>query len=46
MSVKQDRNFDDLIDRFEDRIYDTVKGSWRLQLLQQDLQPILQSGPL
>lgn len=46
MSVKQDRNFDDLIDRFEDRIYDTVKGSWRLQLLQQDLQPILQTGPL
>lgn len=38
MSAKQDRNFDDLIDRFETRIYDTVKGSWRLQLLQEDLQ--------
>ncbi|MCX4192762.1 methyltransferase domain-containing protein [Methylophaga sp. OBS1] len=37
MSAKQDRNFDDLIDRFETRIYDTVKGSWRLDLLQQDL---------
>ncbi|WP_297813503.1 methyltransferase domain-containing protein [uncultured Methylophaga sp.] len=38
MNVKQDRNFDDLIDRFETRIYDTIKGSWRLQLLQEDLQ--------
>lgn len=46
MSVKQDRNFDDLIDRFEDRIYDTVKGSWRLQLLQQDLAPLLKAGTL
>lgn len=37
MTDKQDRNFDDLIDRFETRIYDTAKGSWRLQLLQEDL---------
>ena len=43
MSVKQDRNFDDLIDRFETRIYDTVKGSWRLQLLQEDLQQFTDS---
>lgn len=46
MNVKQDRNFDDLIDRFETRIYDTVKGSWRLQLLQQDLHRFEQSPPL
>ena len=43
MNEKQDRNFDDLFDRFEDRIYDTVKGDWRLKLLQQDLQRF-QSG--
>lgn len=46
MSRKQDRNFDDLIDRFESRVYDTVKGSWRLQLLQEDLQRFLHSPPL
>ncbi|MCX4186713.1 methyltransferase domain-containing protein [Methylophaga sp. OBS4] len=34
---KQDRNFDDLADRFEQKIYNTVKGDWRLTLLQQDL---------
>jgi S-adenosylmethionine-dependent methyltransferase len=38
MNGKQDRNFDDLLDRFESRIYDTVKGGWRLKLLQEDLQ--------
>lgn len=46
MSEKQDRNFDDLIDRFEARIYDTVKGDWRLSLLQEDLQALSQTGPL
>lgn|SRR5690554_3130939 len=46
MSGKQDRNFDDLIDRFESRVYDTVKGSWRLQLLQEDLQALKASPPL
>ncbi len=46
MNAKQDRNFDDLIDRFETRIYDTVKGSWRLQLLQEDLQSFTDSPPL
>lgn len=46
MSAKQDRNFDDLIDRFETRIYDTVKGSWRLQLLQEDLQQFTDSPAL
>lgn len=38
MSVKQDRNFDDLYERFETKIYDTVKGEWRLKLLKQDLE--------
>lgn len=46
MNGKQDRNFDDLIDRFETRIYDTVKGGWRLTLLQEDLQSVCQTGPL
>lgn len=46
MNAKQDRNFDDLIDRFETRIYNTVKGSWRLSLLQEDLQRFEQSPPL
>lgn len=46
MSAKQDRNFDDLIDRFETRIYDTVKGSWRLNLLQEDLQRFQDCPPL
>lgn len=46
MSGKQDRNFDDLADRFESRVYDTVKGSWRLQLLQEDLQTLKASPPL
>lgn len=36
--MKQDRNFDDLIERFEERIYETGKGYWRLKLLKQDLQ--------
>ncbi len=37
MSKKQDRNFDSLIDRFEQKVYDTVKGDWRLKLLKEDL---------
>lgn len=36
--MMEDRNFDDLIERFEERIYDTAKGDWRLKLLRQDLQ--------
>lgn len=46
MNGKQDRNFDDLIDRFETRIYDTVKGDWRLTLLQEDLQRFSQLPPM
>ncbi len=33
----QDRNFDTLIDKFERRVYASVKGEWRLKLLQEDL---------
>jgi S-adenosylmethionine-dependent methyltransferase len=46
MAEAQDRNFDDLIDRFESRIYETVKGDWRLKLLQEDLGQFEQSPPL
>ena len=46
MPNKQDRNFDDLLDRFETRIYDTVKGSWRLTLLQEDLARFGSQAPL
>jgi S-adenosylmethionine-dependent methyltransferase len=37
MSIKQDRNFDSLIERFEQKVYDTHKGDWRLKLLKEDL---------
>ncbi len=33
----QDRNFDKLVDKFEKKVYDTVKGEWRLKLLKEDL---------
>jgi S-adenosylmethionine-dependent methyltransferase len=36
-TVQTDRNFDSLIDKFEKRVYDTVKGDWRLKLLKEDL---------
>jgi len=39
-SNKVDRNFDTLIDQFEKRVYDTVKGEWRLKLLKEDLDTI------
>ncbi|MGR9086587.1 MAG: methyltransferase [Gammaproteobacteria bacterium] len=35
--MKQDKNFDRLIGRFEQKIYDTAKGDWRLKLLGEDL---------
>lgn len=44
--VLEDRNFDQLVDKFEQRVYDTVKGEWRLKLLQEDLQPIRESNSL
>lgn len=34
---QQDRNFDKLVDKFEKKVYDTVKGEWRLKLLKEDL---------
>ncbi|MDD5579978.1 MAG: methyltransferase domain-containing protein [Methylobacter sp.] len=37
MKSPQDRNFDNLIDKFEQRVYDTFKGEWRLKLLKEDL---------
>lgn len=33
----EDRNFDKLVDKFERKVYDTVKGEWRLKLLKEDL---------
>jgi len=42
-----DRNFDELIDRFRERVYDTSKGEWRLKLLKQDLSHVVeQKAPL
>lgn len=43
---QQDRNFDSLIDKFEKRVYDTVKGEWRLKLLKEDLAALRASSPL
>lgn len=34
---RQDRNFDNLVDKFEQQVYDTIKGDWRLKLLKEDL---------
>ncbi|MBP24303.1 MAG: SAM-dependent methyltransferase, partial [Methylophaga sp.] len=34
--MQQDRNFDDLAERFNARIYDTAKGQLRLEILKQD----------
>lgn len=34
-----DRNFDKLVNKFEQKVYDTVKGEWRLKLLKEDLHP-------
>ncbi len=38
MTIQEDRNFDSLVERFEQKVYDTVKGDWRLKLLKEDLQ--------
>jgi S-adenosylmethionine-dependent methyltransferase len=35
--VKKDRNFDKLVSKFEEKVYGTVKGEWRLKLLKEDL---------
>lgn len=39
----QDRNFDKLVDKFERKVYDTLKGEWRLKLLKEDLQALHQA---
>jgi len=41
-----DRNFDNLIDKFEQRVYGTLKGNLRLKLLKEDLLPLQQSATL
>jgi S-adenosylmethionine-dependent methyltransferase len=38
MKAFQDQNFDTLIEQFEQRVYDTRKGNWRLKLLKEDLE--------
>jgi S-adenosylmethionine-dependent methyltransferase len=43
---KHDQNFDHLIDKFEDRIYGTVKGEWRLKLLKEDLSILYEKEPM
>lgn len=44
--VKKDRNFDKLVDKFEKKVYDTVKGKWRLKLLKEDLVNLKQGSKL
>lgn len=41
-----DRNFDDLADRFCDRIYNTEKGRLRLEILKEDLGELAKGQPL
>ena len=43
---KHDQNFDHLVEKFEEKIYGTIKGEWRLKLLQEDLQALHQNVPL
>ena len=40
---KYDYNFDVMADKFEKSIYGTIKGEWRLKLLQEDLESIYES---
>lgn len=46
MQSQQDRNFDSLIERFEQRIYGTRKGDWRLKLVKEDLDSFYRNEPL
>ncbi len=41
--MKQDKNFDNLIERFEQKVYETAKGDWRLKLLREDLGAFYQA---
>lgn len=43
---KYDQNFDPLIDKFKERIYNGIKGEWRIKLLQEDLQKLYADTPL
>jgi S-adenosylmethionine-dependent methyltransferase len=43
MPKNRDRNFDSLITRFEQAIYETKKGDWRLRLLKEDLNSLYES---
>jgi S-adenosylmethionine-dependent methyltransferase len=42
-NISKDRNFDDLAERFEERVYGGAKGELRLRLLKEDLTAILPS---
>ncbi|MDX1352699.1 MAG: methyltransferase domain-containing protein, partial [Thiomicrorhabdus sp.] len=42
---QQDRNFDKLVDKFEAKVYDTLKGEWRLKLLKEDLDGLRNQNP-
>lgn len=42
----EDRNFDDLAERFSERIYNTEKGRLRLEILQEDLAELAAGKPL
>lgn len=44
--MQTDRNFDNLIDKFEQRVYGTLKGDLRIKLLKEDLQSLHQSPTL
>jgi S-adenosylmethionine-dependent methyltransferase len=47
MKSPKDRNFDKLVDKFAQQVYNTFKGDWRLKLLKEDLDCFYQaSGPL
>lgn len=46
MKKPADRNFDNLVHKFEKRVYDTVKGEWRLKLLKEDLDHLTQQSNL
>lgn len=44
--ILNDRNFDDLAERFEQRVYQSSKGDLRLQLIKEDLMPQLGDSSL
>ena len=43
MKLKQDKNFDTLIEKFEQKVYETAKGDWRLKLIKEDLDDFYQA---